>query len=236
MTKLINGFNNYSISTDGIVTNTTTQEIKKPWLGKVGYYYLDLYSNNKSTKIALHRLLALHFIPNPENKRTVNHIDGNKLNNSLSNLEWATDSENTKHAYDNNLNHCSTKKISTEAMDEILIRFFNGESLTAITSDYKFSLPTLSTYLDPYTIELGIQDKFISEKKRQQEERMKINGNQRRNQITLQMIDKISGKVINTFNSLTEAQQFLNKKSSGPISNVIAGRSKSAYGYYWRKL
>jgi len=236
MTKIINGFNNYSISTDGVVINTKTNQVKKPYLGKVGYYYLDLYSNNKSTKIALHRLLALHFIPNPENKRTVNHIDGNKLNNSLDNLEWATDSENIKHAYDNNLNHCSTKKISNEAMDKILISFFNGESLTSIVKDYNFSLPTLSTYLDQYTVELGIQEKFISEKKRQQVERVKISGNKQRKQITLQMIDKTSGKIVNTFNSIVEAQQFLNKKSSGPISNVIAGRTKSAYGYYWKKL
>jgi len=236
MTKIINGFSNYTISTDGTVINTKTGLIKKPWLGKVGYYYLDLYSDNKSTKVALHRLLAIHFIPNPENKRTVNHIDGNKLNNSLDNLEWATDGENIKHAYDNDLNHCSTKKISNEAMDKILIRFFNGESLTSIVKDYEFSLPTLSTYLDQYTIDLGINERFISEKKRQQDDRMRTSGLKKRKQITLQMINKTSGEVINTFNSITEAQQFLNKKSSGPISNVIAGRANSAYGYYWKKL
>lgn len=50
-----------------------------------------------------HRVILSAFIENTKNKRTVNHIDGNKLNNSLNNLEWATDSENRQHAWDNGL-------------------------------------------------------------------------------------------------------------------------------------
>jgi hypothetical protein len=70
----------------------------KPYLGKDGYLYCLLTVNKTSKHIALHRLLAIHFIPNPDNKREVNHIDTNKLNNSLGNLEWATPKENIQHS------------------------------------------------------------------------------------------------------------------------------------------
>lgn len=235
MIKLIDGFSNYTISQDGVITNTKTQKIKKPWLGKVGYYYLDLYSNNKSTKIALHRLLAIAFIPNPDNKQTVNHIDGNKLNNHLTNLEWATYGENTKHAYDTGLN-LGRKLMTDTAMDEILVRFYQGESLTGIVKDYGFALPTLSHHLNDYTISLGSNAKFLAEKVKQKYIRAKASGQKQRNLITLQMIEPSTGEVLSTFTSVTEAQHYLNRKSSGPISNVLASRQKTAYGYLWKKL
>jgi hypothetical protein len=69
-------------------------------IGNNGYYYTDLQVNGERKTIAIHRLIADAFIPNPENKLTVNHIDGVKLNCSILNLEWATYSENNKHAID----------------------------------------------------------------------------------------------------------------------------------------
>lgn len=72
----------------------------KPYINSSGYLMVSL-SNRK--KHCIHKLLAAHFIPNPENKKQVNHKDGNKLNNQLNNLEWATPSENMKHAYKSGL-------------------------------------------------------------------------------------------------------------------------------------
>lgn len=85
---------NYSINESGEVRNELTGKIKKPYRNKQnGYWCVDLYKDNKSTKYPIHRLLADAFIPNPQNKPTVDHKDGNRENNSLKNLRWATYSE-----------------------------------------------------------------------------------------------------------------------------------------------
>ena len=63
-----------------------------------GYLRVTLRVNEKSHNMLVHRMVATAFIENPEGKECVNHIDGNKKNNCVSNLEWATKSENTRHA------------------------------------------------------------------------------------------------------------------------------------------
>lgn len=68
-----------------------------------GYLHVALYFGGKPKHFQVHRLVAQAFISNPDNKPQVNHIDGNKLDNYVGNLEWATQSENTKHAYDTGL-------------------------------------------------------------------------------------------------------------------------------------
>lgn len=93
--KKIKQNENYSINENGEVRNDLTGRIKKQTVNKdSGYFVVDLWKDNKGTKYTVHRLLAETFIPNPENKQTVDHKDGNRQNNSLNNLRWATYSEN----------------------------------------------------------------------------------------------------------------------------------------------
>ncbi len=70
------------------------------FIARGGYWTINLTFNGKGKQFSVHRLIGQHFIDNPENKPWINHKDGVKSNNSLSNLEWSTISENTKHAYD----------------------------------------------------------------------------------------------------------------------------------------
>lgn len=93
-------------------------EMKKNFDG-VGYYNL-MYlkktddGSKKYGNLGIHRAVAMVFIPNPLNKETVNHKDGNKINNNVDNLEWATKSENAQHSWDNKLSHSGVNLKLTE--------------------------------------------------------------------------------------------------------------------------
>lgn len=92
-------FEHYLIYDDGRVYNTKTNKFLSGDKNSCGYSRVMLYSNNIKKRFFRHRLVAEHFIPNPENKLFVNHKDGNKHNNSVHNLEWCTQSENEKHKF-----------------------------------------------------------------------------------------------------------------------------------------
>lgn len=88
---------NYSVSKSGKVRNDETQTLLSLSLQQ-GYCHVTLAIDKKGRRFRVHRLVATAFIPNPDNKPYVNHIDGNRSNNNVENLEWCTPSENTQHA------------------------------------------------------------------------------------------------------------------------------------------
>ena len=93
----IEGFDNYEVSNLGKVRNIKSGRILKPFPNRDGYLGHSLCENNKRKHLYLHRIIATAFIDNPGKKPQVNHIDENKLNNDLSNLEWCTERENVIH-------------------------------------------------------------------------------------------------------------------------------------------
>lgn len=82
--------------------------ILKPTISKRGYYVVGLSKDGKTKNHTIHRILMTSFVPNPENKRAIDHIDTNKLNNSLDNLRWCTDKENSNNekTKEKNRNNC----------------------------------------------------------------------------------------------------------------------------------
>lgn len=107
--KSIKNSNTYEASTLGHIRNKKTGYILRPRVSEWGYEQIGLYENGKHSFRYVHKLIAETFIPNPDNKPQVNHKDGNKTNNNVSNLEWVTYSENNKHAYDTGLKKSSDK-------------------------------------------------------------------------------------------------------------------------------
>lgn len=100
---------------------TTKEIILKPHL-RLGYITFTLYKNGIPKTFSAHRLVANAFIPNIENKPQVNHINGIKTDNSIKNLEWVTNSENVKHAFDTGLKHTSAKQKAKASINGIRSR------------------------------------------------------------------------------------------------------------------
>lgn len=104
----------YEVSNSGFVRNKKTNRILRQQVDKKGYMRVRLCLNCVKVTAKVHRLVAIAFLSNPNMKPQVNHIDTNKKNNCVSNLEWATNSENQLHAYRNGL-----KKIHGGGMKKI---------------------------------------------------------------------------------------------------------------------
>jgi hypothetical protein len=104
MWKDIEGFKGkYKVNALGEILSTSRDKIMSQQLGINGYYKVGLWKDGTKDRHIVHRIVAKHFVSNPHNKPQVNHIDGNKLNNNASNLEWCTPSENSQHAFDTGL-------------------------------------------------------------------------------------------------------------------------------------
>lgn len=91
---------NYEISNYGRIKNTKTNHIVKPDKEEKGYCRLSIKVNGKKKHFAVHRLVAIAFIPNPENKKQVDHIDNNKTNNRVENLRWVSNKENAQYRWE----------------------------------------------------------------------------------------------------------------------------------------
>jgi hypothetical protein len=130
--KKIKEFKDYEISNQGSVKSLkfNKQKILTGRKTTKGYLKVLLLSEEKKFNFFVHRLVAQEFLPNPNNLTQVNHIDGNKLNNSVENLEWCDGFHNMNHSFKNNTHKT---KYSEDKIKEILKYKNSGFSSTVIS-------------------------------------------------------------------------------------------------------
>ena len=130
----------YYVTDDGRIWSDKTKHFLSEQLDKNGYIKVQMRStDNKSHRYSVHRLVLENFNPVPNmDKLQVNHKDGNKRNNSLSNLEWVTCKQNIEHAIENNLRAKvnGAAKITPEQVIEIYNRAKNGESNISLGAEF----------------------------------------------------------------------------------------------------
>lgn len=147
----IEGYKNYKITDQGEVINANSDHTMKKQINNCGYYRVELSRLGKQKKYFVHRLVAAAYIPNKDNLPQVNHLNGDKLDNRASNLEWCTASQNHKHSY-KYLNRPVTKLFDTN----------NGA-----TKIKKEDIPWLierkkTTTYRALALELGVHPKYLS--------------------------------------------------------------------------
>lgn len=227
--KEIDGYPNYLVTEDGRVWSKNrnrflTIRITKTVNKKTGHVYrqarVQLWNEGEGKWFLLHRLVAQAFIPNPDNKPVVNHLDEfDTLNNSVSNLQWATLSENRQ--YGTNIERSAMARRGRKVSEE------NKQKLR----------------------ELRLGSKLSEETKRKIGESCKGNTHTNEMKMYLRNLgverlgkavvacDIETKKPLYYFRSISDGARFVGKEKQGrnPIRKCIDGKIKYAYGYYWRE-
>ena len=216
----------YSVSTEGEVRKDTTNYILSQ-SSQQDYKFVGLIINGKQKRMRVHRMVALTFIDNPDNKPYVNHINGNRSDNNVENLEWVTPSENTQHAvntglfksgraravvqYNLNGEQMATFESASEAARQ------TGGSQSKITMCCRGQRDSANDYQWRYYDDIQdvqkIEKKFITGKK-------------------VAQCDE-EGNILKIYPSFKEAARAVNGTSSA-ISRVCSGTNIRHKGYKWK--
>ena len=216
----------YSVSTEGEVRKDTTNYILSQ-SSQQDYKFVGLLINGKQKRMRVHRMVALTFIDNPDNKPYVNHINGNRSDNNVENLEWVTPSENTQHAVNTGL--------FKSGRNRAVIQYnLNGEQMATFESASEAARQTG-----------GSQSKITMCCRRQRDS---ANDYQWRYYDDIQDVQKIEkkfitgkqvaqcdeeGNILNIYPSFKEAARAVNGTSSA-ISRVCSGTNIRHKGYKWK--
>lgn len=232
----VNGYEDqYTIAPCGRVTRIETGRVVKPTLNKQnGYLYVDLWKNNKGTKFSVHRLVALHYIPNPKDLPFVNHKNSKRDDPHKDNLEWCTQSENVLHGYTHgSMSQEHRRNFKNFELDLLLEAFLSGVSLTTIAKAEKVGLSRMTVNLRERVTETGRLEEYNAEIKRQKTLRNRLAAAATRQAISQYTLD---GTWVADHVSMRDAAKALGKRSAGSISNALNPNhpQEKAFGYLWK--
>lgn len=214
--RKIDGYERYSVGSDGTVINNQTGKVLSQRKTSYGYYRVNIRKGDrkyeKPTVCPVHRLVAMAFVPNddPVLKPTVNHIDGDKSNNSASNLEWCSNVDNLKHAWKNGL--MSPDRHKEGFVPRNPRRHVVGTELARLHMQEAHSTPEYREKMKRINHEVG-------------------------NTCPVEQIDMGTGEVLAVYDNCHDAARALFadwETRDRLISRCARGACKSAYGYYWR--
>lgn len=121
--RKVDNFDYYSVSSDGLVRNDKRQKFVKPMLSTSGYLFVHLVKDRKKYTKYIHRLVGFAFLKKKKDTTQIDHIDGNKYNNNVSNLRWVTVSENYKAYGSKERAETRKRKVKAKYIDETIIVF-----------------------------------------------------------------------------------------------------------------
>lgn len=119
------GFPNYSINSDGDVFSNKYKKVLKTFVIDKGYHKVILQHNKLKKTYLIHQLVALAFIPNPNNYDTIDHMDDNPSNNRVGNLQWLPKSDNSKKSWDKG-NHDHQKKKVVQMLNGNVVKEYES--------------------------------------------------------------------------------------------------------------
>lgn len=204
----------YYVSDKGRVKNADKGTLLYPFLCK-GYYYVHL---GRVRKERIHRLVAIAFIPNPDNLPEVNHKDENKLNNSIDNLEWCDGKYNMEYSFGKKISQYDAKTFE-------LINTFNSAAEASRVLNLDKSSILKCTKHNKRNATVGgfifrlFNDKLVDDIKVKQG-------------IPIVAVSVTDSNIVKKYNTVAEAAKALNCLPTA-ISNCLRGRSKTCKGYYW---
>lgn len=240
MQKTIKGTNGkYLINDKGEVYSLLSNVKLKPTVDTSGYVQYKLFisydAKTKKRKYLYrraHRLVAEYFIPNPQKYEVVNHIDGNKQNNDISNLEWCSAKYNVHHAFITGLVNIP-KKYKDSEIDSILVDFISDKSMTIKDLEDKYQWYIGSNILHSYLL----QSAKRLNKEKEYEERCSLIKNNVGKCVKVKLQKAVNqytynGTFITKWACINDAAKALHLRQ-GNITNACSGRTKSCGGYKW---